>query len=125
MRQLSKDISEKEFALWHQKNVLTTEYPDFAFYFIETEETQRGFPDLLAISKVSGVSKLFEYKVSDKDGVITFQKTQPPFYKRNPFLDITVVAYDVRFGEVIRFKVDSLFDDESEDRLRDNLKVRL
>jgi hypothetical protein len=68
---------------------------DSAKYFcIETEETIKGFPDVLAV--ITGTlnhqfPKFFEFKKARK-GWIEFQPTQPAFYKANMELDITVIA---------------------------------
>ena len=90
-------------------------------YQIESEETEPGFPDLLAIT--NGFAKMYELKVSDRYGTITFKKSQPAFYKRNSRLDILVVAFDRRSGIVHTFDAKELFTEGSYSLC--GLKVRL
>ena len=55
-------------------------------FFIETEETEFGFPDVLAIQcEEDGTNAVmfFEFKVTDKKDRIKFQRTQPAWYIRN------------------------------------------
>ena len=66
-----------------------------AVFPIETEETVKGFPDVLAIHKIDWntqqVPYLLEFKRARR-GFIEFQPTQPAFYKANPELFIYVVS---------------------------------
>ena len=65
-----------------------------AVFPIETEETVKGFPDVLAIHKIDWATQtpyLLEFKKARK-GFIEFQPTQPAFYKANPDLFIFIVA---------------------------------
>jgi hypothetical protein len=71
---------------------------------IENEEKESGFPDSLEMfegfdARLGEVylspSQLIEYKVSDQNGDIKFQKRQPLFYKRNSKLCILVRAWSV------------------------------
>jgi hypothetical protein len=119
------NVTEKEFANYYAQNVLQKDYPNYAFYFIETEETQRGFPDLMLVERDTQKALFFEFKVADSRGVITFQRTQPAFYKKNPFLNVTVVAYLPASACPVIFYAKSLFDKDSVFYLRDNLEVRL
>ena len=68
---------------------------DSAKYFcIETEETIKGFPDVLAVVRGAlnhQFPKFFEFKKARK-GWIEFQPTQPAFYKANRELDISIIA---------------------------------
>jgi hypothetical protein len=91
-------------------------------YCIESEETEPGFPDVIA---QNGAFDFFEFKVSDARGVIKFQKTQPSFYKRNPNLRVTVVALDNRDGEVIMFPASALFEADSQFNINSKLEVQL
>jgi hypothetical protein len=63
------------------------------YFCIETEETEPGFPDTVWF--MNGRYGLVEFKVSDKNGYITFKKSQPLFYRRHPSLYIRIYAWDV------------------------------
>jgi hypothetical protein len=67
--------------------------PALRHFRIETAETEPGFPDVIAIRGRS--YHLIEFKVSDKNGVITFKKSQPLFYRKYRDVRITVLAWDV------------------------------
>lgn len=72
-------------------------------FCIETEETVKGFPDVLAIQGVPVLDEegnvkaeiqtpvFIEFKIA-KNGRIKFQPTQPAFYKANKELNIQVCA---------------------------------
>jgi len=72
----------------------------FTHFQIENEEKEPGMPDILSISSVSP-AYFTEFKVSNKDGVIRFESTQPAFYKRNEHLDISILAWDVPRQRVV------------------------
>jgi len=84
-------------------------------FCIETEETVAGFPDVMELitTKVGSCSvtyaKFYEFKISDKNGNIKFQPTQPAFYKQNPELDIKVVAYNRFSKRVHLFSTNEIF----------------
>ena len=59
---------------------------------VENEEKAPGTPDVFVFS--GGYCALYEFKLSDKKGVIKFQDTQPLFYKQHPKLDIKIIAWD-------------------------------
>lgn len=68
-------------------------------FFIETEETEFGFPDVLAIQHEedgTNAAMFFEFKVTDKKDRIKFQRTQPAWYIRNKELQPTVVVWHNR-----------------------------
>lgn len=68
-------------------------------FFIETEETEFGFPDVLAIQYEedgTNAAMFFEFKVTDKKDRIKFQRTQPAWYIRNKELQPTVVVWHNR-----------------------------
>jgi hypothetical protein len=44
---------------------------------------------------------LVEFKVSDREGCVKFQKSQPLFYIKNPTLDMRIAAWDVRLGRML------------------------
>ena len=65
-----------------------------AVFPIETEETVKGFPDVLAIHAINNAEQIpyfLEFKRA-RNGVVEFQPTQPAFYKANPNLFIYMIA---------------------------------
>jgi hypothetical protein len=78
---------------------LREKFPLGKVFRIETEETERGFPDLLLLHK--GEYRLIETKVSDKKGVIDFTPAQPLFYRRHRELELSVLAWDVPGGRCV------------------------
>jgi hypothetical protein len=93
-------------------------------FCIETEETETGFPDVLAIDKVH-VSQLYEFKVSDARGIIKFERGQPLFYKKYPHLNVEIVALDNRTGETVFIPSAALFDPNSQWPIKPNREVQL
>jgi len=93
---------EQLFKLWHMEGVARRIGPAATAFQIENEEKEPGFPDVL-IDIQERAPLYIEYKVSDKKGMIEFQKTQPLFYKRHPQMPIYVVAYSVPDGEYYVF----------------------
>lgn len=93
-------------------------------FCIETEETVKGFPDVLGIRGTDVMDKefnfvakvqtpcFFEFKLA-KRGRIKFQPTQPAFYKAHKELDISVVSLAEYKGKyyVVGFPVSALFED--------------
>lgn len=64
---------------------------DFTDIFcIETEETVKGFPDVLTLDE-NGLAQFAEFKRARK-GIIHFQPTQPAFYKSHPNMLISVIS---------------------------------
>ena len=66
-----------------------------AVFPIETEETVKGFPDVLAIHRYNNYNLQTPYFLEFKrarNGVVEFQPTQPAFYKANPELLIYMLA---------------------------------
>jgi hypothetical protein len=66
------------------------------YFRIETEETENGFPDVLALHRQGYI--LLEFKVSDPKGVVSFRRSQLAFYRRNPDLAIGICAWHVPSG---------------------------
>ena len=67
---------------------------DFTDIFcIETEETVKGFPDMLAVDELNGQQfpQFIEFKKA-RNGWIEFQPTQLPFYRQHNKLAITVLS---------------------------------
>jgi hypothetical protein len=62
---------------------------------IENEEKEPGFPDV-AVFFCPSLYALYEFKVSNKKGVIKFEKTQLLFYKRYPHLRIYIYTWNVK-----------------------------
>lgn len=93
---------------------------------IETEETIAGFPDVMCLTRIDGGNRVdfFEFKYSDRRGKIVFQPTQPAFYKRNPELNVRVVAYDTKTKSVHIFPVSCLFE-EGKYKLNNKAEVQL
>ena len=86
-------------------------------FCIETEETVAGFPDVMELVTISAGSCtqafFYEFKISDKNGNIKFQPTQPAFFKQNSELPIKVVAYN-RFSKRVHvFSTNEIFNKES------------
>ena len=108
--------NEQTFKMKYIKEVLSKKGD--TVFCIETEETIKGFPDVLCIEKTSGRAYFFEFKYA-KSGRIKFQPTQPSFYKAHPELIIQVVAYDNKKDFVHVFNVRSLFDKESQYKMNE------
>lgn len=87
----SQCLTEQQFKMeWIRR--YKKEY--VAVFPIETEETVKGFPDVLAIHKIDRATQvpyLLEFKRARR-GFIKFQPTQPAFYKANPELFIFILA---------------------------------
>ena len=94
-----------------------------AVFPIETEETVKGFPDVLGICETDVMDKelsviakvqtpcFMEFKLA-KRGRIKFQPTQPAFYKAHKELDISVVSLAEYYGKyyIVSFPVSALFE---------------
>ena len=79
-------------------------------FCIETEETVAGFPDVMELLIDSTIrARFYEFKFSDRRGNIKFQPTQPAFYKRNPEMEICVVAYNCVSKRVHLFSTNEIF----------------
>lgn len=79
-------------------------------FCIETEETVRGFPDVLAVCKEDSTCCLLEFKFT-KTGKIKFQPTQPSFYRSHKHMKIWIVAYNAKTKVLHKFSKDALFSD--------------
>lgn len=81
---------------------------------IETEETVAGFPDVMELLIDSTIrAHFYEFKFSDNRGNIKFQPTQPAFYKRNPEMEICIIAYNCVSKRVHLFRTKEIFDKDS------------
>ena len=97
-------------------------------FCIETEETIKGFPDVMCINvpcEDVRVPFFYEFKLSDKSGKIKFQPTQPAFYKSHKDLGIMVIALNKKTGKAHSFPVEDLFHKESKYYMNEKAEVRL
>lgn len=107
---------EQDFKKLYIVSELKKKYPNTIqkFFYIETEETVAGFPDVMELLIDSTIrAHFYEFKFSDKRGSIKFQPTQPAFYKMNPEMEICVVAYNCVSKRVHLFRTNEIFDKES------------
>lgn len=118
----SKCKNEQEFKKLFLKSAKNKQ--DFYIFCIETEETVRGFPDVLCITKSEDKASFEEFKYT-KTGKIKFQSTQPAFYKKYSTLPIIVVAYNAKTDKIHCFKTHELFDKESPYYMNVNSEVDL
>ena len=73
-----------------------------AVLHIETEETVKGFPDVLAIEEYNGGAQIplfLEFKKA-RNGCVKFQPTQPAFYRANPKLYVYLIALVEKMGKL-------------------------
>lgn len=98
--------------------------PYFEAFCLETEETVRGFPDVLVIRKEDRTCTMMEFKFT-KTGKIKFQPTQPSFYRSHKYMDIMVVAYNAKTRVLHQFGTDALFSDGSIYRMNEKAEVDL
>ncbi len=85
-------------------------------FCIETEETVAGFPDVMEL--LTGgvfpvVLHLYEFKISDRYGIIEFQPSQPAFYRSNEDLKVQVIAYNRKSHRVHLFSASEIFNKSS------------
>lgn len=94
-------------------------------FCIETEETEPGFPDVMA--SVDGFStwEFIEFKVARTNDKIKFQKSQPRFYKTHQSLPITIFAYNNKSGRISHFPALSIFDKTSTFFMNDKREVTI
>lgn len=109
-----------------------------AVFPIETEETVKGFPDVLGIRETEVMDKelnvvakvqtpcFIEFKLA-KRGRIKFQPTQPSFYKAHKELDISVVSLAEYYGKyyIVNFPVSALFEKKGAFELNEMNEVDL
>lgn len=111
---------EQSFKMKYIKKLNTDQYK----FCIETEETVKGFPDVLLVSRGYGYASFLEFKYASK-GVIKFQPTQPAFYKMCTGLDIKVVALEPDRKIIHVFDAKSIFDKESPYKINEKGEVNL
>ena len=118
----SKCKNEQEFKMKFLKNAKNKQ--DFYCFCIETEETVKGFPDVLCVEKNTDKASFEEFKYT-KTGKIKFQPTQPSFYKRYSTLPICIVAYNAKSDKVHCFMSHELFNKESPYYMNEKSEVDL
>ena len=87
MRKLEQEFKTEIIDLW--KKAKTFKY----VFCIETEETEPGFPDVMAIRE-DNTCAFFEFKVTNKKGKMKFERSQPVFYMRHKEMEIHLFVYD-------------------------------
>lgn len=102
----SKCKNEQEFKMFFIKSAPNKK--DFYMFCIETEETVKGFPDVLCIHKETDLASFEEFKYT-KTGKIKFQPTQPAFYKKYGTMPIIIIAYNAKTDKVHTFMTNELF----------------
>lgn len=119
--------TEQQFKmLWlkeKKKKLPLNVYP----FCIETEETVKGFPDVMILDcrRNQNVSVFYEFKISDSNGKIKFQPTQPAFYRKYNKMLICVVALDKKNNKVHLFSTKELFNKNSPYFMNEKAEVKL
>lgn len=120
---------EQQFKMKYIREILK---PQFSRVFcIETEETVRGFPDVMCLELTTNYSCLIhaffcEFKYSNAQGKIKFQPTQPAFYKaHNEVMNIMIVAYNRKTNKVHEFWASCLFDKNNHYCMNEKAEVQL
>lgn len=120
---------EQQFKMKYIREVLK---PQFERVFcIETEETVRGFPDVMCLEPINNHSCMThaffcEFKYSNAQGKIKFQPTQPAFYKaHNEVMNIMIIAYNRKTNKVHEFWASCLFDENSHYHINVKAEVQL
>ena len=98
--------------------------PDVTHFCIESEETVKGFPDVMCIDNDTKQVSFIEFKYT-KNSRIKFQPTQPAFYKKYFYLPVHIVAYDAKTDKVHYFTKENLFYEKSPYRMNDKAEVQL
>lgn len=113
--------NEQQFKMqWLKAHELSKIVP----FCIETEETVKGFPDVLCIDKVTKQVHFLEFKFT-KSGKIKFQPTQPAFYKKHYYLPIKIVAYNAKTLTVHYIMKEDLFQESSAYKMNEKSEVNL
>jgi hypothetical protein len=102
-------LSEDEFKAAFLKKIRKLK-PDERYFEIENEK-EAGMPDVLVMKKQ--ISGFLEFKISDNKGVITFEKTQPLFYKKNSSLRILILVWDVPRSRLVRISAETIVENKS------------
>lgn len=113
--------NEQQFKMkWLKIN----ELQNFTQFCIETEETVKGFPDVMLIDNDTKQVQFIEFKFTNT-GKIKFQPTQPAFYKKYYHLPISVIAYNAKTNTMHFIKKEELFRDCSTYKLNEKAEVDL
>lgn len=117
--------NEQQFKMAYIKNRLKRNIEAQRIFCIETEETVKGFPDVMEVltSGYANHTYFYEFKFSDKAGKIKFQPTQPAFYRNNSFLNINIIAFNQKTGNVHHIFASELFNKNSQYHM--NLKAEV
>lgn len=113
---------EQKFKMQFIKEALPKK--DYTALCIETEETVKGFPDVLVVEKKTGLIHFREFKFA-RNGKITFQPSQPAFYREHPEMWIYIVAFDPKKCFVHIFDSKCLFDEYSPYKMNEHGEVIL
>lgn len=119
---------EQQFKMKYIREILKKQFT--RVFCIETEETVRGFPDvmclLLGTPSFLPCAYFYEFKYSNAQGKIKFQPTQPSFYRaNNEVMHIVVVAYNKKTNKVHEFMASCLFDKDSPFYMNEKAEVQL
>lgn len=121
--------NEQQFKMKYIREVLKPQFE--RIFCIETEETVRGFPDVMCLegstkSFLLTRASFFEFKYSNAQGKIKFQPTQPAFYRaNNEVMHIMIVAYNKKANKVHEFTASCLFNKDSPFCLNEKAEVDL
>ena len=118
----TKCKNEQEFKMLFIKSAPNKK--DFHMFCIETEETVKGFPDVLCIHKETDLASFEEFKYT-KTGKIKFQPTQPSFYKKYYHLPIKVIAYNAKTLTVHYIMKEDLFRESGAYKMNEKAEVDL
>lgn len=113
--------NEQQFKM---KWIKINELPKIVPFCIETEETVKGFPDVLCIDKETKQAYFLEFKFT-KSGNIKFQPTQPAFYKKHFYLPIKIIAYNAKTRTVHYIQKEHLFCENSAYKMNEKAEVNL
>lgn len=115
-------LSEQQFKNLYIKKKLKQSNNEV--FCIETEETVQGFPDVMLLDS-NNKAYFYEFKISDKNGNIKFQPTQPAFYRKHISMNVHVIAYNKATGCVHCFCTSALFDKTSVYQLSNKATINL
>lgn len=113
-------LDEQSFKIEYLKKAVNRK--GYTSFCIETEETVKGFPDVMNIEKKTGLVHFQEFKYV-RNNKIQFQPSQPAFYKAHPEMIIYVVAFDRKKQFIYVFDVKCLFDPYSPYKINEQGEV--
>ena len=115
-----KDEQSFKYAFLKEKYSNSQDY----IFPIETEETIKGFPDVLIVEKGSNISFFLEFKYTEGN-TIKFRKGQLAFYRKYKELPIYIVSYKAKENKVVLFPAHEIFNMEGEYAINLNLEVKI